>query len=52
MNQSVTWNLFKAREKSRVQGAIGLGFACHGLKIWRDIFLANPYAQQDRKSVV
>ena len=29
-------NLFKAREKLRVQGAIG--FASHWLKNWRDIF--------------
>ena len=34
MNQSdflaITWNLLKAREKSRVQGAVA--FASHGVK--------------------
>ena len=33
MNQSqflaIIWNLLKARAKSRVQGAIGFGFASH-----------------------
>ena len=44
MNQSeflaITCNLLKAREKSRVQGAIGFGFAfaSHWLKNWREIF--------------
>ena len=36
MNQSeflaIGYNLVKGREKSRVQGAIGLGFASHRLK--------------------
>ena len=36
MNQSqflaITRNSIKAREKSRVQGAIGFGFASHWLK--------------------
>ena len=40
MNQSeflaVTCNLLKAREKSRVEGAIA--FASHWLKKWREIF--------------
>ena len=35
---AITCNLLKAREKSRAQGAIGLGFASHLLKNWRDIF--------------
>ena len=35
---AVTCNLLKGREKSRVQGAIGLGFAFHWLKNWRKIF--------------
>ena len=30
--------LVKAREKSRVHGAIGFGFASHWLKTWRGIF--------------
>ena len=44
MNQSqflaITCNLFKAREKSRVHGAIGFGFgfASHWLKNWRESF--------------
>ena len=40
MNQSqflaVTCNSLEAREKSRVRGAIGFGFASHWLKNWRD----------------
>ena len=31
-------NFLKAREKSRAQGAIGLGFAYHLLKNWCEIF--------------
>ena len=42
MNQSqflaITYNLLKAREKSRVHGAIGFGFASHWLKNWRELF--------------
>ena len=42
MNQSqflaITCNMLKAREKSRVQGAIGFGFASRWLKNWRDPF--------------
>ena len=42
MNQSefleITYNLLEAREKSRVQGAIGFGFASHWLNYWRDSF--------------
>ena len=40
MNQSqflaITCNSREAREKSRVHGAVGLGFASHWLKNWRD----------------
>ena len=40
MNQSqflaITCNSFKEREKSRVHGAIGFGFASHWLKNWRE----------------
>ena len=32
--QAITYNLFKAREKSRVQGAIGFGFDSDWLKYW------------------
>ena len=42
MNQSqflaITCNSLVAREKSRVQGAIGFGFAFHWLKNWRQSF--------------
>ena len=42
MNQSkfvaILCNLHKAREKSRVQVAIGFGFPSHWLINWRDIF--------------
>ena len=42
MNQSqflaIICNLLKAREKSRVHGAIGFGFASHWLKNWRESF--------------
>ena len=42
MNQSqflaITCNSLKAREKSRLHGTIGFGFAYHGLKIWRKSF--------------
>ena len=42
MNQSqlvaIICNLPKAREKSRVHGAIGFGFASHWLKNWRESF--------------
>ena len=42
MNQSqfraITCNSLEAQEKSRVQGAIGFGFASHWLKDWRESF--------------
>ena len=42
MNQSqflaILCNSLQAREKSRVHGAIGLGFASHWLKNWRESF--------------
>ena len=42
MNQSeflaVTCNSLEAREKLRVRGAIGFGFASHWLKSWRESF--------------
>ena len=42
MNQSqflaIIWNLLKSREKSRVHGTIGFGFASHWLKNWREPF--------------
>ena len=42
MNQSqflaTTYNSLKAREKSRVHGAVGFGFASRWLKNWREAF--------------
>ena len=42
MNQpkflTITCNLLKAGEKSRVRGAIGFGLASHWLKNWRVLF--------------
>ena len=42
MNQSqflaITCNSLKARENSRVHGAIGFGFASHWFKNWRESF--------------
>ena len=37
---AITRNLFKAREKSSVQGVIGFVFASHWLKNWREFFTA------------
>ena len=34
--QAITCNSLKEREKSRVHGAIGFGFASHWLKNWRE----------------
>ena len=54
MNQSqflaITRNSIKAREKSRVQGAIGLGFASHWLKNWRESF--KPITKRSNRSRV
>ena len=42
VNQSqflaITCNSLEAREKSRVHGVIGFGFASHWLKNWRESF--------------
>ena len=35
---AITCNSLKAREKSRVHGAIGFGFACHWLKKLARVF--------------
>ena len=35
---AITCNSLKAREKSRVRGAIGFGFTSHWLKNWRESF--------------
>ena len=54
MNQSqflaITCNSLEAREKSRVHGAIGFGFASHGLKNWRDSF--KPITKRSNRNHV
>ena len=55
MNQSqvraITFNWLKAREKGRVLGAIGFGFASHWLKNWRASF--KPITKcSDRNHVI
>ena len=54
MNQSeflaITCNLLNAREKSRVQGAIGFGFASHWLKNWREVF--KPVTKRSNRNRV
>jgi len=39
--QAILCNSLQAREKSRLHGAIGFGFASHWLKYWRDSFKPN-----------
>ena len=36
--QGMKYNFLKARQKSRIQGVLGFGFASHWLKNWREIF--------------
>ena len=54
MNQSqflaITCNSLKAREKSRVRGAIGFGFASHWLKNWREPF--KPITKRSNRNHV
>ena len=55
MNQSqfqeITCNSLKAREKWRVHGAIGFGFASHWLRNWRESF--KPITERsDRNHVI
>ena len=54
MNQSqflaITCNTLKAREKSRVNGAIGFGFASHWLKSWRESF--KPITKRSNRNHV
>ena len=54
MNQSqflaITCNSLEAREKSRVHGAIGFGFASHWLKNWRESF--KPIAKRSNRNHV
>ena len=37
---AIACDSLKAREKSRVHGSIGFGFASHWLKNWRELFKA------------
>ena len=54
MNQSqflaITCNSFEAREKSRVHGAVGFGFASHWLKNWREPF--KPITKRSNRNHV
>ena len=52
MNQflEITCNSLEAREKSRVQGAIGFGFASHWLKNWRESF--KPITKRSNRNLV
>ena len=54
MNQSqylaITCNSLKARENSRVRGAIGFGFAPHWLKNWRESF--KPFTKRSNRNHV
>ena len=54
MNQSqflaITCNSLKGREKSRVHGAIGFGFASHWLKNWRESF--EPITKRSNRNHV
>ena len=54
MNQSqflaITCNSLEAREKSRVHGAIGFGFASHWLKNWCDSF--KPITKRSNRNHV
>ena len=57
MNQSqflaITCNLPEAREKSRVHSAIGLAFASHWLKHWRDSFKPiTKHSNRNRNHVI
>ena len=54
MNQSeylaTTCNLLKAREESRVHGAIGFGFASNWLKNWHETF--KPITKRSNRNRV
>ena len=45
---AITCSSPEAREKSRVHGAIGFGFASHWLKNWRDSF--KPIAKRSNRN--
>ena len=46
----ITCNTLKAREKSRVHGAIGFGFASHWLKNWRESF--KPITRRSNRNYI
>ena len=46
----ITCNSLKAREKSRVHGGTGFGFASHWLKNWRDSF--KPITKRSNRNHV
>ena len=45
---AITCNSLKAREQSRVHGAISFGFASHWLKNWRESF--KPIAKRSNRN--
>ena len=47
---AITCNSLKAREKSRVCGAIGFGFTSHWLKNWRESF--KPITKRSNRNHV
>ena len=47
---AITCNSLGAREKSRVHGAIGFGFASHWLKNWRESF--KPITKRSKRNHV
>ena len=47
---AITCNSLEAREKSRVHGAIGFGFASHWLKNWRESF--KPITKRSKRNHV
>ena len=47
---AITCNSLKGREKSRVHGAIGFGFASHWLKNWRESF--KPITKRSNRNHV
>ena len=47
---AITCNSPEAREKSRVHGAIGFGFASHWLKNWRESF--KPVTKRSNRNQV
>ena len=47
---AITCNTLKTREKSRVHGAIGFGFASHWLKNWRESF--KPITKRSNRNYI